>query len=1102
MVDYSSKLGSILYYDSVAYGKCLCEPTMLFLLGLEAITTSNDDSSLDKDSINKLILYKDNIGDIFDDVVDYLKYCYKGKLISVSDEKVVFNCRGIKLFMNDKTGTDTNRICPVIMHDSKEESFLGDIDDSDKYNILAEKISDIFNNAGYNISDNELQFKGKSFITDKDVISSIDEYNSELLIAHNKKKADRDLYKLIDYKAMYSYALGVLYGCECTGFDSNAVWRFSPSDWYDGEYKNLVNTAYEIFKFHYKHAIPRIDSDNNLFKKYKGIQINKIWNFDNDSADIKSDEKSCYSLYIDNNGDTAKNLLLYSKSVNSYRYMNSNSWQSLDNEVISDSNPKKGIVHKCDSSIIRYIANNEVELSKAYEYSKGKFLSPNKNETYFCYTGDLGWVSFSENSWKLYSDDNPVLTFAPLGFNKISSDSIKLALNKESGELSPYYECYVSGDNKSSSHRSLYGVLSHDSINGGVVTVDDDEKFEHIFSDEYFESHYEYPAIPQNCTLTEFYNLGNKVSVCVSNEDTTLIWNGGNTYTPIIDFGYTSTESSQLNTFVDLGNNTPATFDLRFNEDLGYWSNTWEPKQWQSQFEDTSVYEYKKGVSLYRNIDTVANDINCYTQFVQNAEDEYIFNNDSVNLDLNHGFVTLSSVHDLGITTHPCEIIYTDDFGNSLLDSNDEPLVWYDNETGLYWNSVHDANIWQSEKPSIITVTVYDSLNNVIKTAYDKHDDRIIILDNEYISYEQFYSHSNNGVIRDTLYVFDSEAQFTDVVDCYYDSYSDEYCIPNITDEWVSRQYITDRGYIFVDGTEQLYINCSEISLIYNDEEVRTRSVTNTVRRYYYSWSWKTYDELYNEYGITKEPQTAITLYDSNLVELVCWQDQSDNVWVDKDGQWYSLSEVPYYSKSDEQSDNLYMINMHLYLDVYEMLGQIAYNYNNFLRSYQYLYDNFGITQTQSQVYFASNGVIKCWYNQYSHLYWDDESKQWQNYPPRYEEGGGSIIDVEDINSIGACGLFTYYNPAGTPKAYGSIVSASYLKPVCIKFPSTGEIECKQMSTEPLTGSWRLLSAVPATSLSEPCVVFAMRISNETINQDGRSVNVPNNATTYVEYEF
>lgn len=1100
-MDYSSKLGSILYYDSVAYGKCLCEPTMLFLLGLEAITTTDYDGSLD---IN-LVLYKDSIGIIFDDVVDYLKYCYKGKLISVSDSKLVFDCRGIKLFMNEKTGTDTHRICPIIMHNSNDESFLGEIDANDKYNVLANKISDIFNNAGYNRSDSEVQLKSKSFITDKNVIDAINEYNSNLLSEHNKRKSERDLYKIVDYKAMYSYALGVLYGCECLGFDSNIIWRVSPLEWYDGEYKNLVNTAYEIFKFHYKHAIPKIDNDNSLFKKYKGIQINKLWNFDNELAGIKSDEKNCYSLYIDNDGDTTRDSILYSKSTGpqkpvpgSYCYLSDFSWKPLGHEVISDGNPKKGIVHKCDSSIVRYIVNNEVELSKACEYSKGKFLSPNKDETYFCHTGNIGWVSFSENSWKSYSDDNPVLTLIPLGFDKVSSDSIKLALNKESGELLPYYECYIS-DN-SNSRRSLYGILSSDSIVGGIVNVDDDEKFDHVLSDNYFESHYEYPAVPQNCTLTEYYNLNNKINVCVYNEDSSLIWNGGTSYIPIINFGYTTTPSTQLNTFVDLGNNTPDTFDLRFNEDLGYWSNIWEPKQWQPQFEDSSVYEYKNTVSLFKNVNVIAGNINCYTQFVDDSDDTLIFNSDNDNL--NHGFVSLSSVHDLGITTYPCEIVYTDDFGNSLLDGNDNPLVWYDSETNLYWNGIHDANMWQTEKPSLITVSVYDSLNGITKSAYDKNDEHVIILDNERLSYEQFYSHSNYGVIRDTLYVFDSEAQFADVVNCYYDSYSDKYCIPNITDEWVSKQHIIDRGYIFVDGTEQLYINCSEISLIYNDEEVRTRSVTNTVRRYYYSWSWKTYDELYNEYGITKEPQTAITLYDSNLVELVCWQDQLNNVWVDKDGKWYPLSEVPYYSKSDEQSDNLYMINMHLYLDVYEMLGQTAYNYNNFLRSYQYLYNNFGITQTQSQVYFASNGVIKCWYNPNSHLYWDDESKQWQDYPPRYEDGGGSIIDVEDINSIGACGLFTYYNPVGTPKAYGSIVSASYLKPVCIKFPSTGEIECKQMNTEPLTGSWRLLSAVPATSLSEPCVVFAMRISNETINQDGRSVNIPNNATTYVEYEF
>lgn len=514
-MNYSSKLGCVLYYDTVLCHQGLCEPTMLFLFGLEAILTDASDYIIivpvidkntgkpvidpetgevvteekpNKYNLKTLRFSRDKVGSLFDDIYRYLYHTNDTDPVTV--DEINYDCNGMKLFLNELTGTDNSRIIPVIFHEDYDANVLA-VDWSD-LDAVSKKISDIFEDAGYDSDINTVRFLSKFGITDEDVLDSIQEYNKELESIYLSKKSNGMIYKLLDYKAMYSYALGVLYGCTLIGYDASLIWRVSPDEWFDAEdsYFNLVSTAYDTFKFHYSHPIPKIDCDGRLWYKYKGVQCNKLWNFDNSSFSLKSDEISCRSLYIENN--TVIELpFIYSQSTGpqnpipgSYLIVGDNIWNPLDQSVIDDET-KKGIIADNDNMIIRYIANDEVSISRAYRCSTSCYLSPNNEDKYFVYTGSLGWVNFDENSFSSYSTENPILTFAQIGFSSIPRDQILIARNKDTGNTSLYYKCYVTNDHT----RYLVGILPDNVID----EIPDDTHFKDILSDEYFELNYEFP---------------------------------------------------------------------------------------------------------------------------------------------------------------------------------------------------------------------------------------------------------------------------------------------------------------------------------------------------------------------------------------------------------------------------------------------------------------------------------------------------------------------------------------------------------------------------------------------------------------------------------
>lgn len=73
------------------------------------------------------------------------------------------------------------------------------------------------------------------------------------------------------------------------------------------------------------------------------------------------------------------------------------------------------------------------------------------------------------------------------------------------------------------------------------------------------------------------------------------------------------------------------------------------------------------------------------------------------------------------------------------------------------------------------------------------------------------------GIIRnestDIVQVFNSEL-VSETVSCYYDSFTNTYCIPNYTQAWYSKAEINNLGWRFVDGIDSLYNGESEVEVI------------------------------------------------------------------------------------------------------------------------------------------------------------------------------------------------------------------------------------------------------------------------------------------------
>lgn len=533
---YSSTLGCLYYYDRVLYRWNICDPTMLFLLGFEAITSYNGSLS-DTITISPYIYYEsENIIKEFDDFDIYDSiYEYLSKLGQVDDFEryLKFNCYGLKLALNDMTGTSSDRTIPLIFKNDNNEklidlskipSRLSTSEFSYNNGILfrqAQYIKDIFDDAGYNDT-----LEGKLFNISSEMSSYnendliyMQQYNNDIKSLHEEKLANSSIYKLLDYKAIYSYALGVLFGCHCIGYSNELIWHMNPIYWYYslGKYKNLVSTAWYAFRFHYKYPLNDLQAICEtkqeyieLQDKYQSIQINKLWNFDRLSDKILSiipGEQFCYIASITDNttgNDISSNttpienaytinldpILYVSNDENkSGRYVDCKSeqleWLNITDEVIP-SNDNKGIISEnTDTDIIRYIGYNKIIIKQALSYKDDKniiiYHSP-ENKHHFTTTGGLGWFNFDEKDSEL--------TLTKRTFKELPTSSIFTDKYKERATDKPVivYICNVyKNDETTNNNISLYCIFDDDYTPG---TDDKHNMFKYILSEDYFNTYY------------------------------------------------------------------------------------------------------------------------------------------------------------------------------------------------------------------------------------------------------------------------------------------------------------------------------------------------------------------------------------------------------------------------------------------------------------------------------------------------------------------------------------------------------------------------------------------------------------------------------------
>ena len=544
---YSSTLGCLYYYDRVLYRWNICDPTMLFLLGFEAITSYNGSLS-DTITISPYIYYEsENIikefadFDIYDSIYEYLS-----KLGQVDDFEryLKFNCYGLKLALNEMTGTSSDRTIPLIFKNdnnkklidlSRIPSRLSTSEFSYNNGVLfrqAQYIKDIFEDAGYNDT-----LEGKLFNISSEMpsynendLTYMQQYNNDIKSLHEEKLANSSIYKLLDYKAIYSYALGVLFGCHCIGYSNELIWHMNPIYWYYslGKYKNLVSTAWYAFRFHYKYPLSDLQSiceihnpdEGDIDKqkqeyielqdKYQSIQINKLWNFDRLSDKILSiipGEQFCYIASITDNttgSDISSNTtpienaytinldpILYVQNDENKRgrYVDCKSttlaWLNITDEVIPSNNNKGIISENTDTDIIRYIGYNKVVIKQALSYKDDNntiiYHSP-ENQHHFTTTGGLGWFNFDEKDSEL--------TLTKRTFKELPTSSIFTDKYKERATDKPVivYICNVyKNDETQNNNISLYCIFDDNYTPG---TDDKHNMFKYILSEDYFNTYY------------------------------------------------------------------------------------------------------------------------------------------------------------------------------------------------------------------------------------------------------------------------------------------------------------------------------------------------------------------------------------------------------------------------------------------------------------------------------------------------------------------------------------------------------------------------------------------------------------------------------------
>ena len=212
---------------------------------------------------------------------------------------------------------------------------------------------------------------------------------------------------------------------------------------------------------------------------------------------------------------------------------------------------------------------------------------------------------------------------------------------------------------------------------------------------------------------------------------------------------------------------------------------------WVTDFADIHLYKKILPSRYYRGESFAEYD--CYISSVyENVATDILYNGSIVSLD--------DAYDNYGITSHQCTNIIT--YGDNI------PVVWYNSVTSKYFDDRDGHHEWVNAL-DCVKVTSYNSFSNVSTDIYESTVSDEFYINGEFVSKIDFYNNDSNGIIREVTFTYNNDA----VLATYYDSYSNEYCIPNVTQTWVTAQTITDLGYIFVDGTANLWLCQNKLHL-------------------------------------------------------------------------------------------------------------------------------------------------------------------------------------------------------------------------------------------------------------------------------------------------
>lgn len=212
--------------------------------------------------------------------------------------------------------------------------------------------------------------------------------------------------------------------------------------------------------------------------------------------------------------------------------------------------------------------------------------------------------------------------------------------------------------------------------------------------------------------------------------------------------------------------------------------------RWVNDISDLSLYHKVRSNLLYYTGNLSFKSIGYSSSFYNKSVLYILYNSVISDLDVLY--------NSYGITLYMCT--------NIIVDSNGLPLVWHDSRTGLYfdnregrnyWTSLYDDKLVTSYNASVDErIKLYDSLNNSM--FYDVH--------RGFIAYNDFYSYSYNGIVREIVSVC-SIYDHSRLLDCYYDSYNNTYCIPNVMDEWVDSMVLNALGYyLYSNHVSKFYL--------------------------------------------------------------------------------------------------------------------------------------------------------------------------------------------------------------------------------------------------------------------------------------------------------